>query len=170
MAVVIICSDCGAPKNKVSHCFHCFPIYLPWSDGTKCHDLHFLNGEVKPDVSFSSFPFFYRLFNSSWLSAIMVVSSAYLRLLTFLRAILIPACESSSLAFHMRYSACKLNKQGDNIQPWRTPFPIWNQSFVPCTILTVASWPAYRFLRRQVRWSGIPISLTAFQGFQNAAS
>ena len=37
--------------------------------------------------------------------------------------------------------------------PWRTPFPIWNQS-VPCPVLTVASWPAYRFLKRQVRWSG----------------
>ena len=29
-------------KNKLSHCFHCFPIYLPWSDGTGCHDLTFL--------------------------------------------------------------------------------------------------------------------------------
>ena len=28
-------------KNKVSHCFHCFPIYLPWSDGARCHDLSF---------------------------------------------------------------------------------------------------------------------------------
>ena len=56
-------------------------------------------------------------------------------------------------------SAYKLNEQGDNIQPWCTPFPIWNQSVVPCPVLTVASWPAYRFLRRQVRWSGIPISL-----------
>ena len=56
------------------------------------------------------------------------------------------------------YSAYKLNKQGDDIQPWRTPFPIWNQSVVPCPILTLASWPAYRFLKRQVRWSGIPIS------------
>ena len=43
------------------------------------------------------------------------------------------------------YSAYKLNKQGDNIQPWCTPFPIWNQSVVPCPVLTVASWPAYRF-------------------------
>ena len=59
----------------------------------------------------------------------------------------------------MMYSACKLNKQGDNIQPWRTPFPIWNQSVAPCLVLTVASWPASRFFRRQVRWSGIPISL-----------
>ena len=40
------------------------------------------------------------------------------------------------------YSAYKLNKQGDNIQPWHTPFPIWNQSIVPCQVLTVASWPA----------------------------
>ena len=30
---------------KVFHCFHCFPIYLPWSDGTRCHDLSFLNVE-----------------------------------------------------------------------------------------------------------------------------
>ena len=32
-----------APQNKVSHCFHCFPIYFPWSDGTECHHLSFLN-------------------------------------------------------------------------------------------------------------------------------
>ena len=56
-------------------------------------------------------------------------------------------------------SAYKLKKQGDNIQPWHTPFHIWNQSVIPCLVLTVASWSAYRFLRRQVRWSGIPISL-----------
>ena len=43
MAAVPICSDFGAPQNKVSHCFHCFPFYLPWSDGTGCHDLSFLN-------------------------------------------------------------------------------------------------------------------------------
>ena len=60
-------------------------------------------------------------------------------------------------------SAYKLNKQGDNIQPWCTPFLIWNQSVVPCSVPTVASWPAYRFLRRQVRWSGIPISFRIFQ-------
>ena len=33
------------PKIKVSHYFHCFPIYLPWSDGTGCCDLRFLNVE-----------------------------------------------------------------------------------------------------------------------------
>ena len=45
MAAVTICSDFGAPKNKVWHYFHCFPIYLPWSDWTRCHDLSFLNAE-----------------------------------------------------------------------------------------------------------------------------
>ena len=59
------------------------------------------------------------------------------------------------------YSAYKLNKQGDNIQPWHTPFPIWNQSVVPCPVLTVASWPAYRFLKRRVRWSGILLFLNS---------
>ena len=34
------------PQNKVWHCFHCFPIYFPWSDETRCHDLRFLNVEL----------------------------------------------------------------------------------------------------------------------------
>ena len=65
------------------------------------------------------------------------MSSAYPRLLIFLLAILIPACVSSSPAFLMMYSAYKLNKQGDNIQPWCPPFPIWNQSVITCPVLTV---------------------------------
>ena len=95
----------------------------------------------KPTFSLSSFTFIKRLFSSSLLSAIRVVSSVYLRLLIFLPEILIPACASSSLVFLMMYPAYKLNKQGDNIHPWHTPFPIWNQSIVPCPILTVASKP-----------------------------
>ena len=90
------------------------------------------------------------------------MSAVYLRLSIFLPTILIPSCDSSSPAFRMMYSAYKLNKPGDNIQPWHTPFPSWNQSVVRCPVLTVASWPAYRFLRRQVRWSGILISWRIF--------
>ena len=211
----------------------------------------------KPTFSLSSFTFIKRLFSSSLLSTIRVVPSAYLRLLIFILAILIPACASSSPAFHMMYSApaaakslqlcptlcdpvdgnppgspvpgilqertlewvaisfsngwkwkvkgnllsCvrllatpwtaayqalpsmgfsrqeywsevplpspmysayKLNKQGDNIQPWCTPFPVWNQSVIPCPVLTVASWPAYTFLKRHIRWSGISISWKIF--------
>ena len=156
MAAVTICSDFGAPKNKVSHCFHFFPI---------CHEVMGLDAMIlvfwmlsfKPTFSLSSFTFIKKLFSSS-LSAIRVVSFAYLRLLIILLAILIPACASFSLAFHVMYSAYKLNKQGDNIQPWYTPFPIWNQFVFAYPVLTVVSWPAYMFLRRQVRWSGTPIS------------
>ena len=151
-------------KKKVwhcFHCFHCFPIYFPWSDGTRCMIFVFWMLSFKPTFSLSSFTCIKRLFSSS-LSAIRVGSSAYLRLLIFLPAILIPAYVFSSPAFLMMYSAYKLNKQGDNIQPWHTPFPTWNQSVVPCPVLTVASWPAYKFLKRQVRWSGIPISLRIF--------
>ena len=64
------------PKNKVCHCFHCFPISLPWSDGTECHDLSFWMLSFKPIFSLSSFTFIKRLFSSSSLPAIRVVSSA----------------------------------------------------------------------------------------------
>ena len=158
MAVVTICSDFGASQNKVCHCFHCFPIYLPWRDGTRCHDLSFLHVEFQQAFSLFSFTFIKRLFSSSLLCATRVVSFAYLSLLIFLLGIYIPLCASSSLAFHKMYSAHKLNKQDDNIQPWLIPFPILDQSTVPYPLLTVASWPAYRFLRRQLRWSGILIS------------
>ena len=78
-----------------------------------------------------------------------------------------PGNLDSSLCFiqpsiYMMYSAQKLNKQGDNIQPSHTPFPILNQTAGPCLILNVATWSTYRFLRRQVRWSGIPISWRIF--------
>ena len=97
--------------------------------GRKCHEimgpdtmiLVFWMLSFKPFFSLSSFTFIKRLFNSSSLSAFRVVSSAYLRLLIFLLAVLIPAYNSSSSAFRMMYSACKLNKQGDNIQPCCAP-------------------------------------------------
>ena len=84
----------------------------------------------KPAFSLSSFTFIKRLFSSSSLYAIRVVSSAYLRLFI--------------------------------LQPWCTPYPILNQSIVPCPVLTAASWPSYRFFRKQVRSSGIPIAWRIF--------
>ena len=104
MAAVTTCSDFGAQENKVWHCFHCFPIYLPWSDGTRCYYLIvYWMLSFKPTFSLSFF--IMRLFSSSSLSALRVVSSACLRLLIFLMAILIPACASYSLAFCLMYSA-----------------------------------------------------------------
>ena len=49
-----ICDNFGAQENKVYHCFHCFPIYLPWSDETGCHDLSFLNVEFSPFYSWAN--------------------------------------------------------------------------------------------------------------------
>ena len=144
--------------NKICHCVHFFPFYLPRSDGNKCHDLIFLMLSFKPAFSLS-FTLIKRLFSSSSLSAIRVVSSTCLRLLIFLLSILILAWDSSSPAFHKMYSAYQLNKHGDTIQPWHTPFPIFNQSVVPCPVLTIDSWHTHRCFRRQEKWSGIPISL-----------
>ena len=136
-SVTVFC-DFGAQENKICHWFYLFPFYLPRSDGTRYYDLSFLSVEFQ--ASFFTFHFhpIKRLFSSSSLSAIRVVSSVCLRLLIFLLAILIPACSSSSPAF-LVYSAYKLNKQGDNMQPCCTPFPILNQSVFICPVLTVVS-------------------------------
>ena len=157
MATVPIHSAFGS-QEKICHCVPFSPSICHEVMGPDAMILVFWMLSFKPTFSLSSFTFIKRLFSSSSLSAIRVVSSAYLRLLIFLLAVLIPACASSSLAFSMMYSAYKLNKQGDSMQPWCTPSPIWHQSIVPYPVLIVASWPAYRFLRRQVRWSDIPIS------------
>ena len=135
------------PQKSLS-LFPIFPIYLPWNDGTRCHDLSFWKLSFNPTFWLCFLTLIKRLFSSSSLSAFRAVSSAYLRLLMFFLTILIPPCDSSSLTVLMMYSAYKLNKQGNTIQPWYTPFPILNQSIVWCLILAVASWPAYRFLRR----------------------
>ena len=154
--LLTICSDFGVHKIK--------SLTVSILSPSICHEVMGLDGMIlvfwmlnfKPTFSLSSFTFIKRLFSSYLLSAIRVVSSVYLRLLIFLLAILLPACASSSPGLHMMYPAYKLNKQGDNIQPWCTPFPIWNQSVVPSPVLTVASWPAYRFLRRQLRCMVFP--------------
>ena len=125
MAAVTICCDFGAQKNKVSHCFYCFPIYFPKVMGPDAMILVFWMLSFKPTFSLSSFTFIKRIFSSSSLYAIRVMLSVYLRLLICLLAILIPACYLSSLAFCMMYSTYKLNKQGDDIQTWHVPFPVW---------------------------------------------
>ena len=72
--------------------------------------LVFLIFSLKPALSLSSFTLINKLFSSSLLSAIRVVSSAYLKLLMFLLPILIPVCNSSSLASLMMCSAYRLDK------------------------------------------------------------
>ena len=115
-AAVTICSDFGVQENKIKSLT--VSIVCP----SICHEvmrpdamiLVFWMLSFKPTFSLSFFIFIKRLFSSSLLSAIRVVSSVYLRLLIFLPANLIPVCASSSPAFHMMYSVYKLKKQGDS--------------------------------------------------------
>ena len=125
-------------------------IYHEVIDGTGYHDLSFLNVEFQACFFYSPLSPSSR---GSWVPLhFLPLEWYYLHirdLLIFLLAILIPACDSSKMAFHMVYSAYV--KQDNNIQPCHTPFPVLNQSVVPCLVLIVAPWPTYRFLRRQVR-------------------
>ena len=140
-AAVTIHSDFRAQENKACHCFHCFSMYLPWSNGMGCHDLCFLicTYHIK------TIPKKTKCKKFVWEGLTNNLEN-------------IPVCVSSNWAFLMMYSAYKLSNQGDNIQLWHTPFLIRNQSVVPCSVLIVASWLAYRFLRGQIRWSTIPIT------------
>ena len=101
IAAVTICSDFGAQENKI--------LTVSIISSSICHEVMEPHAMIlvfwmlifKLAYSLSSFTFFMRLFSSSSLSAIRVVSSAYLRLLISLLAILNPVCAS----FHMIYSA-----------------------------------------------------------------
>ena len=125
---VTICSDFGVPKIKSATVSTVSPSICHEVMGPDAMILVFWMLSFKSTFWLSSFTFIKRLFSSSSLSVRRMVLFAYLRLLIFLPAILIPAFASSSPVFLMMYSAYKLNKQGDNIQPWSTPSPIWNQS------------------------------------------
>ena len=152
MATVTICSDLGDQKNScfLGNFFHWFTIYLPGSDGTRCPSgqiFVFWMLSFQPKFSLSYFTFIKRFFSSS-LSAIRwchlhIWGYWYFSRQSWFQLMLHPA-----LAFLMMYSAYKLNKQGGNRQLWHTPFPICNESVVPCPVLTFAFWPAYRFLKR----------------------
>ena len=158
MAAIITCSDLGALINKVCHRFQCFPLYLPWSNGTRCWSwfseywvlIQYFHSP--PSLSSRGSLALFHFLPYGW-CYLHIWGYCYFSWQSGFQLVLLPA-----QLFLMMYSAYKLSKQSDNIQPWHTPFPIWNQSVVPCPVLTVASWPAYRFLKRQVRWSGIPIS------------
>ena len=136
MASVTICSDRRFGSLPPTHTQMVMSLTVSIVSPFICHEvmeqdvviLVFWMLSFKPAFSFSSFNFFKRLFSSSSLSARRVLSSVYMR----------------------------LDNQSDNIQFWCSLFPILIKSIVPCPVLSVASWPAYRILRRQVRWSGNP--------------
>ena len=148
VAIVTTCSDFGDQENTVSQCLHCFPI---------CH------GAMGPDAMILvswilSFKFFTLLFDFYQEALQFLFTFCHKGGIICISDIIkiSPGNLDSSLCFiqpsiYMMYSAYKLNKQGGNIQAWCASFLIWNQSIISCLVLTVASSPAYRFLRRQVR-------------------
>ena len=134
MAAITICSDFGAPKNKVCHCFHCFSI-CPEVMGPDAMILVFWMLSFKPTFSLSSLTCIKTLFSSPSLSAIRVVSSAYRRLLVFLPAILIPAIV---VALGLTCS-----KACGNLS-----FPTREQTHIPCIDRQIRNhWTAGEVLR-----------------------
>ena len=99
--------------------------------------LVFLIFSFKPALSLPSFTLIKRLFSSSSLSAITVASSTYLRLLMFLPPILIPACNSSSPAFLVMWSAYRLNKRW---QKTALSYSFLNPEPVSCSIQGSDCW------------------------------
>ena len=156
MVAVTVCSDFGSQEEEICHCFHLSPPI--------CHD------EMGLDAMILAFLILVlsQLFHSppspsskGSLVPLCCLPLAWYHLQIwgcwcFLPPVLIPAYNSPRPAFLMMCSVYRLNKQGDSRQPCRTPFSILNQSVVTYWVLTVASWSAYRFCRRQVRWFHIP--------------
>ena len=172
MAAVTILNDFGTPQNKVCQCFHCFPIYLSWSDGTGCHDHECwaLSQLFHSPLSLSSrgslvlcFLFSSFLCHKCAVICISEVTDIYLGNLDS-SLCFIPASVQhfSWCTWHISEICLYIYK----LYIWQ--YTALTYSFpdlepVCCFMSSsVASWPTYRFLRRQVRWPGTPISWRIF--------
>ena len=131
MAAVTVHNDFGAQEEEIGHYFHLSPSVCHAGMGLYAMILVFLIFSFKPALSLPSFTLIKRLFSSSSLSAITVASSTYLRLLMFLPPILIPACNSSSPAFLVMWSAYRLNKRW---QKTALSYSFLNPEPVSCSI------------------------------------
>ena len=147
MTAATICSYFGAQENEMFHCFHCFPNFCPEVMGPDVMILVFLMLSFQPAFSLSSFTLIKRLLSSSSLSAIRVVSSAYQRLLIFLPAKSIPACDSSQATWFPPYF---INPQlsciwTDRTSTFSTVFtqvfsPSQSCSYAPYSLQAPATW------------------------------
>ena len=147
MAAVTIWSDFWSPQNISLSLFPLFPHLfamkwwdqMPWSQFSECWVLSHFSILLFHFHQEALYFFFIFCHKGAVICISEVISISPITLdsgLCFIQPV-----------FHM-INSVKLNKQGDNIQPWHTLFLIWNLSVVPCLVLTVASWPAYRFLKR----------------------
>src|SRR6218665_1022190 len=118
--------------------------------------------KYRPAFSLSLFSLLISFARSAFFRAINVVSSAYLKLFSVLHAIFPPSFASSISAFLIIPSVYRLNKNGDKMQPCRTPFLILNLSVSPHSVLITADWSLYNPLSSCIRCFGIPISSRVF--------
>ena len=134
--VAVTSTEIWEPRKIESDTVSTSPLLfaMNWCDW--CHDLSFLNVEFEARFFILLFHNNQEAYSSSSLSDIRVVSSAYLRLLVFLAAILISTFVSSSVGFYMMYSACKLNKQ---VSIYSLDIILFQFGTIPYLVLTTAS-------------------------------
>ena len=112
MAAVTICSDFRTQENKICHYFHFFPIYLPWSDRTRCHDLSFLNVEFLRQ--------FFPLFSFSFIKKLLIL--AYISFLDMMLSI--PLIDECLHRYVHILLMLQLTKMDPNISPRQIEFSL----------------------------------------------
>ena len=182
-------SDFGVQESKVCHCFHCFPIYLHEVmelDAMilvfECWVLSLFHSPLSPSSRGSLVPLHFLSWGwchlhiwgywyfswQSWFQFVLYSAWCFTRCTLHINTICsayiyICVCVCVCVCVYIYIYIFTTVKQAEwQYTAWCSPFPIWNQSIFPCPILITASLSAYRFLRRQVRWSGTPISFRIF--------
>ena len=149
------CSGLRAQGERVCHCFPSSPSICHEVLGPDAMITFFLMFSFKLAFSLSSFK---RFFSSCFLPfewyRLQIWGCWYFSRQSWFQLALHP-CSIS----HDVLCTCSAGWQETALA---TPFSVLNQSIVPHKALTVASWLAYGFLRRQVRWSGLLISFKSF--------
>ena len=155
-----LCSDCKPKKRKFVTGSIFSPSICPEVMGPDAMILAFWTLSFKPAFSLSFYtssrgslvPLHFR--SLEWYH-LHIWGSWYFSWQSWFQVVIHPA-------FLMMYSPCKLNKQGDNTYLWCTPFPIFEPVHFSMSSSNSCFLTCIQFLRRQVRWSGIPISLRIF--------
>ena len=122
MASVPVHSDFGVQENKICHCFHFSPFYLPWNDGIRCLDLSFLNAEFQASFFTLFFHHHHDFLLLEWYY-LHVGGCWYMPWHFQFKLVIHPVWHFTWGTLHM------LNKQGDNIQSCHIPFPVSTSHF-----------------------------------------
>ena len=158
MIAVTVRSDFGAQEEEICHCFYLFPFYLPCSCGAGCHDLSFfffwylvLSWFVHSPSSSSSRGSLAPLcfLPLEWYHLHIWGCWRFSRLAWFQLVIIQPGISHDVLSIHVKQTGWQ--------QTALSYFLLDLEPISSYKVSTIASWPAYRFLRRQVRWPGISI-------------